>query len=109
MRLGSKNRHGIYSNSNTHTHRVCCSVGRVPVKVCVLRCCTKEEVPVEAQMVTDGLETNQPGSQDLCPETSRRVTYVRVNVLVCICAYVECVVSYACVFLELRVSTDLTI
>ncbi|MEQ2226447.1 hypothetical protein ILYODFUR_027576 [Ilyodon furcidens] len=28
------------------------------------------EVPVEDQMVTDGLETNQPGSQDLCPGTS---------------------------------------
>lgn len=41
-------------------------------------------------MVTDGLETNQPGSQDLCPETSR-FTYVCVDVLVCICVYVECV------------------
>lgn len=27
-------------------------------------------MPVEAQMVTDGLETNQAGSQDLCPGTS---------------------------------------
>ncbi len=43
----------------------------VCVCVCVLRCCcTKGEMPVEAQMVTDGLETNQPGSQDLCPGTS---------------------------------------
>lgn len=42
------------------------------------------EMPVEAQMVTDGLETNQPGSQDLHPGTGSPFTYVCVTTLVCI-------------------------
>lgn len=54
-------------------------------------------------MVTDGLKTNQPGSQDLCPGTSSSFKYVCGSVLVCMCAYVECVCSYvymlyACAF-----------
>lgn len=32
MRLGTKNNHSIYTNTNTGTF--CCSVGQVPVKVC---------------------------------------------------------------------------
>lgn len=47
------------------------------------------ETPVEAQMVTDGLETNQPGSQDLCSGT--------VSMLqVCLC-HCFCVCIYVCV------------
>lgn len=38
-------------------------------------------MPVEAQPVTDGLETNKPGSQDLCPGTRVLFTYVFVTVL----------------------------
>lgn len=58
------------------------------VCVCVLRCCCmRGETPVEAQMVTDGLETNQPGSQDLWSETSQCLKYVCVTVFVCICVW----------------------
>lgn len=38
-------------------------------------------MPVEAQPVTDGLETNKPGSQDLCPGTRVLFTYVFVTAL----------------------------
>lgn len=48
------------------------------------------EMPVETQMVTDGLETNQPGGQDLCSGTSQ---YVCVNVFVCLCVCVKCMNS----------------
>lgn len=39
-------------------------------------------MPVEVQMVTDGLETNKPGSQDLCPGTSSPFSSVCFDVLV---------------------------
>lgn len=43
-------------------------------------------MPVEAQMVTDGLETNQPGSQDLCPGTSSPFKCVGVY-SACVCVW----------------------
>lgn len=42
-------------------------------------------MPVEAQPVTDGLETNKPGSQDLCPGTRVLFTYVFVTAGVSAC------------------------
>lgn len=41
----------------------------------------KGEMPVEAQIVTDGLERNQTVNQDLCPGTSQSVSQGR---LVCL-------------------------
>lgn len=72
--------------------------------VCLLRCCcTKGEMPVEAQMVTDGLETNQPGSQDLCPGTSRPFKYICVFVLIYMhmCVYVQVSLQYAHIYLHI--------
>lgn len=62
MHLGTKNRHYVDSHTLTQTpmHK------QVQGGLCLLRrCCPEREMPVETQMVTDGLETNQPGSQDL--------------------------------------------
>ena len=50
-------------------------------------------------MVTDGLETNQPGSQDLRPGTGSPFTYVCVTVLVCISGL--CVSVYPHINLDL--------
>lgn len=70
MHLGSKNRQRqCTQQTETTRSRFVSTRGRFQ-SVCMCLCvCVKGEMPVEAQMVTDGSETNQTGSQDLCPGT----------------------------------------
>lgn len=55
-------------------------------------------------MVTDGLETNQPGSRDLCPGTSCPFKYVCVYVLIYACVGVGGCVSHELLCIYVHVS-----